>query len=254
MQTNTTATAETMPDTGFVSKVNVDKILNNYASKAAEFDKSDSLFYPVGRYMDEDTSRIIVIGKFIDHQKVYAVDISSQMNATVSFYCLNGKQWQKIGSHETPNDILKVAFKDYDGDGKNEIITEGHYNMNGNFCNEFYHFSVANNTVNYAGSFFAGVYDYEIGEGGKTLKVEYGGSWYMPQSKTIYGWRNEKLIPLRQVTLRLKRVDMEHEAQWIIYEENPTFDKDTLVQKFKKTYCEKNQKRYDLWENFFLNN
>ncbi|MGK4566241.1 hypothetical protein [Flavobacterium sp. 3HN19-14] len=237
------------PDSVAVSHIDVEKILNDYALRASEFAKSDSLFYPVGRYMEEDTSRIIVIGKFIDKEKIYAVDISSQMNATVSFYQLNDKKWQKIGSHKTPNDIFQVAFKDYDGDGKNEIITQGHYNINGNFWNEFYHFSPGNNTIIYAGSFFAGAEEYVIGNNGKTLKVEYSGSCHGEETRTFFEWCNGQLIRRKQIVL--SEIGEDCIAKTIEYYENPTSDKDTLVRRFKKRF---RGKQYDFWDNFFLNN
>jgi hypothetical protein len=62
---------------------------------------------------------------------------------------------------------------------------------------------------------------------------------------------NNKIFPIKKVSLELKKYDNKSFDQWIFYYENPTQDKDTLVLKFKKTYNEKNKKLYNLWEHFF---
>jgi hypothetical protein len=231
---------------------NIDSILNASVIKVLECSKKDSIFYPLGNtVMEEETSRIIAVGRFIDKEKIFAVDISAPENATINFYCYENNKWKNIGCEKSNSDIFKVEFKDYFGDERNEIITQGHFNMNGNYTNDFYYCSKNEDTIKYVGGFFAGVVDYIIDKENKTLKVEYEGSWYMPKRKTIYQWRNEKLIQIKEVVLKLKKADMKHDAQFIEYYENPTLDKDTLVLKFKKTYNENNDKLYNLWEHFF---
>ena len=233
------------------SNIKIDKILNEFVSKVEQCTKKDSIFYPLGNtVMEEDTSRIIAVGRFIDGEKIFAVDISAPKNAIINFYCFENNKWENIGTQKSKNDIFKLDFKDYDGDNRNEIVAQGHFNMNGNFSNDFYYCSNKTKTVHHAGYFFAGVYDYLIDYKEKNIKVTYEGSWYATNSKTIYKWNDEKLIPIKSVKRGLKIADGKHDIEFIEYYENPTTYKDTLVLKFKKTYRENNDKLYSLWEHF----
>lgn len=218
-------------------------------SKINRYADADTVFYPLGNnYIDgADSIRMMAIGKFIDHQNIYALDISVP-DSLIEFYHYNNRKWKKIGAEKINIWIYSVEFEDLDGDGKNEIITSTPPNMNGNKWNEVYYCSRLADTIKYAGNF---VTDYTIQKEDRTIQTVYEGSWYMPLGKTLYQWRNEKLVPLKSAVLSLKKADMKHDGHFIDYYENPTYDRDTLVLRFRKTYRENNDKLYNLWEHFF---
>ena len=227
------------------------KILYATVAELEHCSKRDSVFYPLD---DRDTSaidlRMLAVGRIIDAEKINAVCVSSPDNPTIDFYEYNANKWVKIGSDTSERDIIRMAFKDFDGDHKNEILLEGQGNVNGNNWNSFYHYSNANK-IEYSGSFFSGQYKDTVVDHSNYIKVVYEGSWYSNQEKTLYQWINGKLIPLKSVELELKKADLKHDALWIKYYENPTRDCDTLVLKFKKTYRDRNEKMFHLWEDFF---
>ena len=227
------------------------KILYATVAELEHCSKKDSVFYPLD---DRDTSaidlRMLAVGRIIDAKKINAVCVSSPDNPTIDFYEYNANKWVKIGSDSSERDIIRMAFKDFDGDHKNEILLEGQGNINGNNWNSFYHYSNANK-IEYSGSFFSGQYKDTVVDHSNYIKVVYEGSWYSNQEKTLYQWINGKLIPLKSVVLQLKKADLKHDALWIKYYENPTRDCDTLVLKFKKTYRDRNEKMFHLWEDFF---
>lgn len=245
-------TTDTVPKA--VSHINVEKVLYDWKETVENCSKKDSVFYPLGNtFMEEDTSRIIAIGRFIDGHKLSAIDISNMDNPMVTFYVNKQNRWEIMGQYQRTSDVDYVEFRDYDGDNRKEIVTIGHGNMNGNYFNEFYSYSETEDKVKFAGSIFAGVYPFEVDTKNKLLKVEYGGSWYADMEKTIYQWQDGKLVQLKQVVIGLKNADGKHHAQFIEYYENPFKDKDSLVLKYRKTFREKNKKQSDFWEHFFDN-
>lgn len=84
------------------------------------------------------------------------------------------------------------------------------------------------------------------------IDVEYGGSWYMPNTKTIYYWKDQKLIPFKEVEVGLKIADMKHNAQYIKYSENLTLEKDSVQLVYKKSF--RGKKLNQFYDNFFENN
>lgn len=66
--------------------------------------------------------------------------------------------------------------------------------MNGNFNNYFYSYSKAENEFINGGGFYSGVFEFKPKQ--SRIEAYYMGSWYMPNIKTIYHWKNNKLIPL----------------------------------------------------------
>lgn len=120
-------------------------------------------------------------------------------------------------------------------------------NMNGNTWQEVYYNSKNKNTIKYAGSFST---DYVIN---KKWQIEetYEGSWYMDSSKTLYEWRQEKLVPVKQIILSHNPPVSEDSKLTFEYYENPTNNLDGLELKFKEPYNDDNEKQSNLWENFF---
>lgn len=208
----------------------------------------DSIFYLRSNfYIDcSENPNLLFAGRLIGDEKFYGIDYSCKDSLLV-FYRLDDETWNVIG-REKVDDFYTIEFEDLDGDKRNEIITSTFPNMNGNSFKEVFYCSQKKDTIKYAGNFSS---HYTVNLAKKRVEVEYGGSWYANLEKTIYEWHDEKLIPIKEVVLSLKKSDMKHDAQFISYYENPTRDKDTLILKFKRTYREKNMKLYNLWENFF---
>lgn len=175
--------------------------------------------------------------------------VTNQIDSTLNFYLYSNKSWSKVGSNKIEtDDIYDVDFTDMDGDNRNEIIIYSHPNMNGNMWPTVYYCSNKDDSIRYAGSFET---SFEIKKDQKRLETDYVGSWWMPNMKTIYMWRNEKLVPIKKVEISLKIADMKHDDMILRYYENPTYDQDTLKLIFKKDY----KKKYvDMYEKFFENN
>ncbi|MES2545054.1 MAG: hypothetical protein V4548_09235 [Bacteroidota bacterium] len=230
-------------------KVNdtIPQVLYQMLPKLNDYAKIDTVFYPYDSIQEEDTSHVMAIGRFIDKKEIYAIDTSVK-DSIISFYKYDSLTWKLIGKEKIP-DFTWFRFKDLDGDGRNEILAESFPNMNGNVDYNIYYASTNKDQIHYAGNFF-GRYELQLN---KQLHYIYEGSWYADYIQALYEWRNEKLIPLKQVTIKLKNADSKHNAEWIIYEENPTFDEEILVCKFKKTYRKNNKKLYNLREHFFDN-
>lgn len=249
---SSTATEETAPLPVKLNATDVEKVLNDWGSIVDNYPEKDSVFYPLGyTTMEEDTSRLIAIGRFIDGKMLNAVDISVPDEGVATFYVYSKDKWEKIGQYPIQNNVYSLEFEDYDGDNRNEIRARGVSNMNGNYSNYFYSYSDKENKVNYAGSFYSGQFERQTRNEERRININYEGSWYMDQEKAVYHWYKGKLLPVKQAVLSLKKADMKHHTHFILYYENPTEDKDTLVLRFKKTYRERNKKLNDLWEHFF---
>lgn len=221
-------------------------ILNQYAAKQ-NLNVIDSLIYPFDQTIEEDTSRVMVIGKFIDDKKLYALDLLAR-DSIIRFFCFDGTKWESIGSGLVEDYTYTIDFRDFDGDKRNEIIAATNLNMNGNRWLKVFYASPDKNCIHYAGDFNT---SFRINTTTKTVETYYEGSWYMDQEQTLYQWHGEYLLPVRKVIWGLKKKDMKSNRRFIEYYENPTAGKDTLVLKFRKTYREKNKKRHDLVDHFF---
>lgn len=187
-----------------------------------------------------------ITGNFIDSSKIHALVIDRN-DSCLNFYFLKNKNWEKVGSQKIDiENISGVSFVDMNGDNKNEIICYTYPNMNGNIWPTVY---ISNNdSIKYAGGFET---EFRIKKEQQRLETDYGGSWWMPLVRTIYMWRNDKLVPIKKLQISLKEADMEHNDRTIEYFENPTFDQDSLISVFSRDYSEKDQ---DIFDNFFENN
>lgn len=209
--------------------------------------KHQMVYFAAG---DSDQAARFVVGRFIDDKNIYAIDISVQ-DSLISFYCLDRNvRWQQVGGLKSEDDlswIYFIEFEDLDGDGRNEVILSTHPNMNGNRWMDIYYCSPQNSTFHYSGSIST---EYEVKKKNKTIEVDYGGSFYMDQIKTLYQWRGEMLIPIKRAVLVLDQEKVVDDIYNYSYEyyENPASDKDSLVLLFEHSYEEKDEK---LWRNFF---
>jgi hypothetical protein len=233
----------------FHEKLNVDSLLNSYNDEILQL-KENEFIYPLDSIIDSDSSRVIVIGKFINKSDVFAFDIYGNWQTQNIYFYKYDDKWKRIESDDYNWDVLSFNFQNFNFDEDNEILIKGHYNMNGNQQNTIYKFDTKTNKFIKSCSLFATELSYDNNK--NLVYYQYFGSWYMENIQTIYKWKNNKLIPEKSVVKQYKNTsELNNGKEWIQYYENPTQDKDTLVLKFKKTYKEKNKKLYDLWENFF---
>ncbi len=239
----------TKPNT-FHIKLNIDSLLNSYKTKISNLDK-DELISPLDSVIESDSSRVVVIGKFINRKDVFALDIYGTWDKQhIYFYKYENEKWQKLKSDAFDSDILDFGFENFNTDEDAEILFLGHANMNGNRQHTIYKYDAEANEFIQSISLFSSELSYNTYTNLVTYK--HFGSWYMISTQTLYKWNNCKLIPLKSVEKQYKNTsEMSNGKEWILYYENPTQDKDTLVLKFKKTYNEKNKKLYNLWEHFF---
>lgn len=233
----------------FHEKLNVDSLLNSHNDEILQL-KENEFIYPLDSIIDSDSSRVIVIGKFINKSDVLALDIYGNWQTQNIYFYKYDDKWKRIESDDYNWDVLSFNFQNFNFDEDNEILIKGHYNMNGNQQNTIYKFDTKTNKFIKSCSLFATELSYDNNK--NLVYYKYFGSWYMENIQTIYKWKNNKLISEKSVVKQYKNTsELNNGKEWIQYYENPTQDKDTLVLKFKKTYKEKNKKLYDLWENFF---
>ena len=225
------------------------QILDKFLPSVLAFAKADtSSIYYGENVIEEDTIvRQLLVGKLIDKNGIIAIEINLK-DTIINFYSLDREAWKLVGSEKTNIPIYKIDFEDLNGDYKNEVIISTCRNMNGNTWQEVYCHSDKTKTIKYAGSFST---DYLIKKDKKQIEETYEGSWYMDHSKTLYEWRQEKLIPIRQIILAHDQPDSENGELTFEYYENPTNDLEGLKLKFKEAYNDDNKKQQQLWTNFF---
>jgi hypothetical protein len=234
----------------FHIKLNIDSLLNSYKTKISNLGKNE-LIFPLDSVIESDSSRVVVIGKFINKKDIFAIDIyGNWQTQNIYFYKFVNGVWEKLQSDDYYWDIVNFCFGNFNNDEDAEILFLGHSNMNGNRENTIYKYDKSENKfVKSIGLFTT---ELSFDSISNLVHYQYSGSWYMNSIQTEYKWNNCKLIPLKSVEKQYKNTsEMNNGKEWIRYYENPTNDKDTLVLKYKKTYNEKNKKMYDLWENFF---
>lgn len=238
----------------FHNKLNIDSLLNSYNSR---LNIQEELIIPLDSMFVGDSSRVVVIGKFVNLNDVFALDIyGTWAKQKIDFYRFNGS-WKKLKSKVYDEDIVNFSFENLNNDEDSEILFLGGSNMNGNRLNTIYKYDSNNDQFVKSYSLISTELKKDSISG--LLHYEYYGSWYTDEIKAEYKWVKNKLIPFREIrkSLKVKRLSEDivlNVKEVLYYYENPTQDKDTLVLKFKKTYKEKNKKLYDLWENFFQNN
>ena len=234
----------------FHIKLNIDSLLNSYKTKISNLGKNE-LIFPLDSVIESDSSRVVVIGKFINKKDIFAIDIyGNWQTQNIYFYKFVNGVWEKLQSDDYYWDIVNFCFGNFNNDEDAEILFLGHSNMNGNRENTIYKYDKSENKfVKSIGLFTT---ELSFDSISNLVHYQYSGSWYMNSIQTEYKWNNCKLIPLKSVEKQYKNTsEMNNGKEWIRYYENPTLYKDTLVLKYKKTYNEKNKKLYDLWENFF---
>ena len=218
-------------------------------------DYQDSLVYVIGikEFYDTANGQIVAFTKLKDNSELFAIvypnTFDDKMQPNVLFYILKDQEWVLVSKFDS-SEVFSFEIVDINNDGVREIQSIGYPNMNGNYWNNFYSFSKEDNKFIDGGGFFSGMYEFKPQV--NRIDVEYGGSWYMPNTKTIYYWKDQKLIPFKEVEVGLKIADMKHNAQYIKYSENLTLEKDSVQLVYKKSF--RGKKLNQFYDNFFENN
>ena len=191
--------------------VNIDSVLK--ANINIKIDFKDSLVYVLGikEFYDTANGQIVVFARLKDNNELFAIvypnTFEDENQPSVLFYALKNDKWILVSKFES-NEVNYFEIRDINNDGVREIQSIGYPNMNGNYWNNFYSFSKEENKFIDGGGFFSSMYEFK--PQANRIEVEYGGSWYMPNTKTIYYWKNQKLIPFKEVEVGLKIADNLH--------------------------------------------
>ena len=233
--------------------LDIDSVLN--ANFNIKIDYQDSLVYVIGikEFYDTANGQIVAFTKLKDNSELFAIvypnTFDDKMQPNVLFYILKDQEWVLVSKFDS-SEVFSFEIVDLNNDGVREIQSIGYPNMNGNYWNNFYSFSKEDNKFIDGGGFFSSMYEFKPQV--SRIDVEYGGSWYMPNTKTIYYWKDQKLIPFKEVEVGLKIADMKHNAQYIKYSENLTLEKDSVQLVYKKSF--RGKKLNQFYDNFFENN
>lgn len=233
--------------------LDIDSVLK--ANINIKIDYQDSLVYVIRikEFYDTANGQIVAFTKLKDNSELFAIvypnTFDDKMQPNVLFYILKDQEWVLVSKFDS-SEVFSFEIVDLNNDGVREIQSIGYPNMNGNYWNNFYSFSKEDNKFIDGGGFFSSMYEFKPQV--SRIDVEYGGSWYMPNTKTIYYWKDQKLIPFKEVEVGLKIADMKHNAQYIKYSENLTLEKDSVQLVYKKSF--RGKKLNQFYDNFFENN
>jgi hypothetical protein len=247
------ATYQKPQETEKETVINIDSVLK--ANSNIKIDFQDSLVYVLGikEFYDTANGQIVAFAKLKDNDELFAIvypnTFEDENQTNVLFYILKNKEWVLVSKFDSDR-VFYFEIVDINNDGVREIQSIGYPNMNGNYWNNFYSFSREDNKFIAGGGFFSSMYEFKSQL--SRIEVEYGGSWYMPNTKTIYYWKNQKLIPFKEVEVGLKIADMKHDDYYIKYSENLTLEKDSVQLVFKKSF--RGKKLNQFYDNFFENN
>lgn len=235
-----------------VKQINFDSFLK--ANVDIEIEFQDSVIQVTPDFDFFEYGPIVSFAKLEDNNRIFAIvcpyDYVEEVQTNVLFYELKGKQWVLISKFDNTEEVNYFKVIDLNNDGEREIHSIGYPNVNGNFNNYFYSYSKAENEFINGGGFYSGVFEFKPKQ--SRIEAYYVGSWYMPNIKTIYHWKNNKLIPYKEIEVGLKIADMKHSVMYIKYSENLNLDEDSLQLIYKKSYRGKKFKKF--YENFFENN
>ena len=170
--------------TAFHAKLNMDSLLNTYKTKISNLGK-DELIFPLDSVIESDSSRVVVIGKFINKNDVFALDINGTWDKQhIYFYKYENETWQKLKSDVFDSDVLSFSFENFNKDEDSEILILGHPNMNGNREQTIYKYDALSNQCIKSISLFSSELSYNAHR--NLVIYQYFGSWYMTSIQTIY--------------------------------------------------------------------
>lgn len=187
-------------------------------------------------------------GNFFEKDKIHCIIYIPEYSSMYVYTCSENMFIEKAHIHTTPY-YDYFYLEDVTFDHYPEIITTTAPNMNGNCYVSVYSYS--NEEMKIVGNWAYG--ETTFNKDKKEIYELYGGSWYTPTTKTVYGLINNKYLPKKQLEIRLKEESMECQDYILYYRENPLFESgiDTLILKMNVLYNEKNKSQQILWNNFF---
>jgi hypothetical protein len=167
------------------------------------------------------------------------------------FYKIRGADFIPATPAPLTNDLVSaIRLEDMDGDLVPEMVLYSDPNMNGNSAHYIYRWNLAANHLEQVGYLFGGV---EKHPERQEIWEERTGSWYMPRVKTVYGWKNGKLIPKRRMQCEPVEQNMTNDEVIVRFLTNPFFERglDTLV--LRSTYKERESAALygRAWDEFF---
>jgi hypothetical protein len=142
----------------------------------------------------------------------------------------------------------EVDISDLNADGLPELSIWSHPNMNGNSWNLVLAYNPAAGRFEEAGHFST---DCTIDSLHHRVFEEYAGSWYMPNTRTLYAWQGRRLLRVKQARIELAGGFMGSESLFF-YLENPLFQQgiDSLQLREQGVYRETRRQK-QLWESIF---
>lgn len=225
----------------------IPKILYTYLPKLKESTSRDSLIFPYEPFYDEQEGKYMVIGRLVDDKAIHAISATAK-DSSITFYEYQNPEWKIVGKEKLVN-FDNFYFEDMDGDTKNELVAQSGTNMNGNREYTIFRLSQKVRKIERICDFFG---RYQLIPG-KKLAYSYEGSWYSDNIYTLYQWKDDKLLPIRSVTLHLKNPEKTNVRQ-IIFEQNKKFQDDVMVEIFNQTYSRKNKTHRYVIEHIFDDN
>lgn len=134
--------------------------------------------------------------------------------------------------------------EDLNGDGVDELLVLGDINMNGNQWTGV--FVWENESFAYAGTVCC---DYKLSPDKKQILEEHDGSWYMDNTKTIYEWKKNRLIPVKKWCIALVNPEKPNKGWRLIGYANPSGLDDGLKEFYNRKYRSKNRRQQRLISN-----
>lgn len=190
-------------------------------------------------YVNDD---LLVINKRIDDCNLFAITYC-ESDSLLVFYRMHKNKWKEVGRRIPQIPIGRIYFEELNAEPGLEVVISTNPNMNGNSWKECFVYFPDEDTIKYAGNFST---DYEADLKNRTITEVYEGSWYMDPHKTVYGWYNHILVPLRMVTIIV--IQNESDIAYIEYYENLSFRKLELI--FREQYDPENPVHKKYWEGF----
>lgn len=143
-----------------------------------------------------------------------------------------------------------LKFEDLNGDGVYETMLGSGRNMNGNQWFKVFIYDALGDSIYNAGELNT---DYKVDHKTQTIAETYEGSWYMEQTKTIYKWRGNNLVPEKMAVITGSD-GSEKSITWFEYYTNPSHKPNGLTRTIRQKRNNKDARQKMLWDNFFKHN
>ena len=202
-------------------------------------------------FVDEDGSiryneGLIVISRMINDELVFAFTYS-EVDSLLVFYRLNNESWKETGRRKPGIPVGMIYSEELNGKPGREVIVSTWPNMNSNSWKECFVYFPEEDTIRFAGSFST---DYEVDLKNRTISETYEGSNYMSPHKTLYGWHEDHLVPLRTAVIVVPEDWNTNEKRILEYYEAHDYNCPMRLV-FSETYDKQNKKHDQYWNHFF---